>query len=94
MNTFFVYILKCCDGSYYVGHTDNIEKRMFEHKTGTFGGYTARKSPVKLVFAQSFNLREQAFISERKIKGWTRAKKEALIKENWNEISNLAKKKF
>ena len=94
MNTFFVYILKCSDGAYYVGHTEDLGKRISEHQLGTYGGYTSKRRPVKLVFAQSFNLRDQAFTAERKIKKWTRAKKEALIKSDWNEISRLSKKKF
>lgn len=94
MNTFFVYILRCKDNSYYVGHTDNLEKRLYEHRMKKYDNYTSLRLPVKLMFYQPFGTRDAAFKAERKIKGWTRIKKEALIQENWNLISKLAKKKF
>jgi predicted GIY-YIG superfamily endonuclease len=79
MNCFFVYILKCHDNSYYIGHTDNLEKRLSEHNNKQYSGYTSSRTPVKLVFYQNFELRDFAFIAERKIKGWNRKKKELLI---------------
>ena len=94
MEYFFVYILRCADGSYYTGHTDNMEKRLSEHKTGMYSGYTKTRLPVDVVFLQQFTSRDEAFASERKIKRWTRKKKEALISKNWNKISELAKKSF
>jgi len=94
MNYFFVYILKCKDGSYYIGHTDNLEKRIAEHNEGKIEGYTSKRLPVECVFAQPFNTRDEAIITEHKIKKWTRSKKEALIKNNWQDLSKLAKKKF
>ncbi len=94
MEYFFVYILKCADGSYYVGHTDNIEKRIIEHKSGTHKGFTSRRLPVKLVFQQEFESRDAAFVAERKIKEWSRKKKEALIKRDFDLLSEFSKKKF
>lgn len=94
MNHFFVYILKCKDGSYYVGHTDDLEKRLFEHQSGVYEGYTTRRRPVSLVFHQTFHLRNDAFAAERKIKNWSRSKKEALIKGDWQLLQLLAKKDF
>jgi predicted GIY-YIG superfamily endonuclease len=92
---FFVYVLKCSDGSYYTGHTDNIEARVSQHKQGLIKKcYTSMRLPVELVFVQVFNNRDAAFAAERKIKGWTRNKKEALFKQDWNLISSLAKKDF
>ncbi len=90
MQSFWVYILKCADDSYYTGHTDNLEKRIAEHQCGTFPGFTSKRRPVELVFCQMFTSREDAFAAERKIKGWSRAKKEALIDRNWEEVSRLA----
>ena len=90
---FWVYILKCADNSYYIGHTDDLEKRMGEHQTGEVEGYTSTRLPVVLVFAQDFPSREEALLSERRIKGWSRKKKEALIKGDWAEVSRLARKK-
>ena len=94
MSYFWVYMLKCKDNSYYVGHTDNIEKRISEHKNKKYCCYTASRLPVQVVFVQMFNLRNSAFAAERKIKKWSRKKKEALIKKDWDEISRLAKKIF
>ena len=94
MKNFFVYILKCNDGSYYVGHTDDIEKRISEHKNRTYQNYTALRLPIELVFSQIFETRDEAFIVERKIKDWSRKKKEALIRGNYDLLALYAKKKF
>ena len=95
MNHVYVYILKCSDGSYYTGHTDNIEVRISQHKQGLIQGcYTEMRLPVEVVFVQSFNKRDEALAAERQIKGWLRKKKEALIKNNWQLISLLSKKRF
>jgi predicted GIY-YIG superfamily endonuclease len=64
------------------------------HKSGEITGYTSSKLPIKLVFSEEFPSREEALVSERRIKGWSRKKKEALIKGNWNEISKLAQRKL
>ena len=89
-----MYILECCDRSYYVGHTDDLNKRISQHMLKSYEGYTAARLPIKLVGAQTFYTRNEAFAAERKVKKWSRAKKEAFIKSNWNKISKLAKKKF
>ena len=87
---FYLYILKCNDGSFYIGHTDNIEKRMSEHNQGLIDKcYTKNRRPVELVFLQIFDTRDAAFSAERKIKGWSRKKKEAFIKGDWQEIKRL-----
>jgi len=88
--SFWVYILRCADGSYYTGHTDNLEKRIAEHQAGEIEGYTSTKLPVTLVFSQEFPSREEALVCERQIKGWSRKKKEALMQGNWAELSRLA----
>src|ERR1043166_10287797 len=89
--SFWVYILHCSDGSYYTGHTDNIEKRIPEHESGAIEGYTSTRLPVKLVFSEQFTTREEALSCERQIKGWSRKKKEALIRGDWVEVSRLAR---
>jgi predicted GIY-YIG superfamily endonuclease len=91
--SFWVYILKCADSSYYTGHTDNLEKRFAEHQSGELKGYTFNKRPIKLVFSQAFPTREEALASEQQIKGWSRKKKEAMIRGDWAEISRLARSK-
>ena len=94
MEFFYLYVLRCRDQKYYVGHTDNIDRRFAEHQAGVFKGFTSNRLPVELVFLQNFQTRDEAFVAEHKIKNWSRAKKEALIKSNWNEVKYYAKKKF
>jgi predicted GIY-YIG superfamily endonuclease len=87
---FYVYMLECADGSYYVGHTDDLEKRMALHDAGSCAGYTAQRRPVQLVFADEFPSRDDAIQRERQLKGWSRAKKEALIRGDWEAVHRLA----
>ena len=95
MKIYFVYILKCNDNSYYIGHTESLEKRLREHNNKTYDdGYTALRLPVKLVFKQEFLTRYEAFVVERQIKKWTRKKKEALINGNFSLLPKLARKQF
>ena len=89
--TFWVYLLRRADGSYYAGHTDTLDKRIGEHTMGACGGYTASRLPVELVFSESCATRIEALAFERQIKGWSRAKKEALVHGDWAEISRLSK---
>jgi predicted GIY-YIG superfamily endonuclease len=89
--SFWVYILACADRSYYVGHTDDLELRMAKHDTGEYVGYTQTRLPVRLLFAEEFSSRSDAFARERQIKGWSRKKKEALIQGNWPELQRLAR---
>ena len=88
---FYVYILKCADGSYYTGHTDNLEARLSAHQSGHFRNYTLNKRPVKLVFAEQLPSRLDALEQERRIKGWSRAKKEALIRRDWDKLIALSR---
>ncbi|MFO1255302.1 MAG: GIY-YIG nuclease family protein [Sphingomonadaceae bacterium] len=89
--TFYAYMLRCSDGSYYIGHTDDLDYRLAQHQAGTLGGYTSKRRPVTLVWCDTFMERDQAFWVERKLKGWGRAKKEALIAGDWDLIRVLAK---
>jgi predicted GIY-YIG superfamily endonuclease len=91
---FYVYILKCSDKSYYTGHTDNLEKRLFEHINGEITScYTFKRRPVELVFSETFGSRVEALAAEQQIKGWSRAKKEAMMRGDWKEVSRMAKSK-
>lgn len=90
---FWVYILECADGSYYTGHTDNLERRINEHTTGAISSYTSQRRPVKLVYCEMFQSRAEALSMERRIKGWSRGKKRAMIAGNWEEVSRLARSK-
>lgn len=88
---FYTYLLLCNDGSYYAGHTEDLDVRIAQHVTGQLGGYTASRRPVRLVWADEFPSRYEALAAERQIKGWSRAKKKALIDGNWDKIRLLAR---
>ena len=87
---FFVYVLRCSDKSYYVGHIDDVESRIALHNCGQGGKYTSERSPVTVVYVEEFETRDEAFNAEMQIKGWSRLKKEALINKNWGELKKLA----
>jgi predicted GIY-YIG superfamily endonuclease len=90
--TCFVYILKCSDNSYYTGSTTNLERRFAEHKEGLIEDcYTHSRRPVSLVWSQAFATHDEAFRCEQQVKGWSRAKKEALIRGDWNEMRTVIK---
>ncbi|MDX9694312.1 MAG: GIY-YIG nuclease family protein [Bacteroidales bacterium] len=91
MKQYFVYILKCSDESYYTGVTNDLERRMNEHQNGVNKeSYTHNRRPVELVFYNDFNDINQAIAFEKKVKGWTRKKKEAIIDDNWEKLKELA----
>lgn len=86
----WVYIVRCADGSYYTGSTsDTPERRLSEHNAATFPGYTSSRRPVTLVFAEEFGDLRDAHAFERQVKGWSRAKKEALIARDWAKLQVL-----
>jgi putative endonuclease len=90
----YVYVLRCTDGSYYVGTTRTaLDARVAEHNAGTFGGYTATRRPVTLAFSQHFERIADAVVVERQVKGWSRAKKEALIRGDWGRVSALSQRR-
>lgn len=76
---FWTYILHCNAGIFYTGHTDNLERRIAQHRRGEVNGFTKSYLPVELVWSEEFRSREEALTSERQIKGWSRKKKLALI---------------
>ncbi len=93
-NLYFVYIIKCSDSSYYVGITNNLLKRINEHNSGIDShSYTYSRRPVELVFNQEFIDVNGAIIFEKKLKGWSRAKKEALINNRCEDLPLLSKSK-
>ena len=91
---FHVYLLRCSDGSYYIGHTDNLEQRLAQHQSGGLPGYTSTRLPVSLMKTESFATREEALAAEMQLKGWGRAKKEAWIRNDFVLLKRLAKKDF
>ena len=87
MKQYYVYIVKCSDGSYYIGITNNLERRLYEHNLGlNKSAYTFDKKPVVLKWFEAFADVNQAILIEKKIKGWSRKKKEALINEDWGRL--------
>jgi len=95
MKLSYVYILQCADGSYYTGVTSNLTKRFYEHKAGVHpGSYTFSRRPLQLVFYCEFTDINLAIDKEKQIKKWSKAKKEALINDDYDALVNLAKKKF
>lgn len=89
-----VYILVCSDESYYVGQSNDLEKRIWQHETGFYPDcYTFKRRPIKLVWNTIVKTSEEAKKLEKQIKGWSRKKKEALIKEDIEELKRLSNKK-
>jgi putative endonuclease len=90
----WLYILRCSDGSYYVGisRAEDLDTRVSQHNQGTFGGYTAKRRPVTLAYSAHFDRIEEAIASERQIKGWAREKKEALIRGDFEALPGLSKR--
>ena len=92
MKLYFVYILKCKDNSFYTGFTNNLERRLYEHNAGlSKESYTYDKRPVELVWYEMFTEPTQAILIEKKIKGWSRRKKQALIDEDWDKLVKYSK---
>ena len=91
----FVYMLRCADGSYYVGTAtgDDLTRRIAEHNSGAYPGYTSTRRSVHLVWSEHFARITDAIAVERQVKGWTRAKKEALIKGDWGRLQQLSKRR-
>ena len=95
MKTYYVYILSCSDGSYYTGVTSNLTQRLEDHQHRKhLNSYTSSRLPVELVYYCTFTEITMAISTEKQIKKWSKAKKEALINEEYDKLPNLAKKKF
>ena len=95
MKISYVYILKCSDNTYYTGITSNLEQRITEHKLGKhIESYTYKRRPIELMFYAEFTDISIAIQTEKQIKKWSKAKKEALINDEFEKLPNLAKKKF
>jgi putative endonuclease len=88
---FWTYILRCADGAYHTGHTDDLERRPGEHQTGDFVDFTSRRRPVALAWSETFGTRDETLSAEPVIKKWSRAKKEAFMKGDWSNLSFFAK---
>ncbi|SDL50510.1 putative endonuclease [Siphonobacter aquaeclarae] len=92
MSSGYMYILECSDGSYYVGSTCHLERRLAQHQNGEGANYTKSRLPVKLVYFEEFPDVAQAFYREKQVQGWGRKKREALIWGRQDQLPDLAKK--
>ncbi len=88
--SFWTYILRLSNGIYYTGHTDDLDRRIAEHQSGAIKGYTHDKRPVELMWADEFPTRAEALEAELRVKNWSRAKKEALIRGDWTGLKVAA----
>ena len=88
----WTYILECADGSLYVGSTTDLERRVSQHNLGLGAAYTRlrRRRPVRLVWAAEFERVEDAFLYEKQVQGWSRAKRIALIEGRFDALPDLA----
>ena len=90
----WLYILHCADGSYYTGTTrTDLEIRIAQHQSGLFAGYTAERRPLSLAHSEFFDRIDDAIAMERRVKGWSRAKKEALIAGNLDQLRELSRRR-
>jgi len=87
----YLYMLRCADGSYYVGSTTNLELRVAQHEAGEGGAYTSQRLPVRLAYTCEFDTLHEAFLRERQVKGWSRRKKEALVRGDYEALVELSK---
>ncbi len=90
----WTYLLLCIDGSYYTGCTTDLEKRLAQHQAGSHGGYTATRLPVTLVWVGEFQTVLDAIDMERRIKRWSRIKKQALVRRDYDALPGLSKRGF
>lgn len=89
----WIYILECNDGSYYMGSTIDLQRRLAQHDGGTGANYTRDRRPVRVVYAEESESVEAAFRREKQVQGWSRAKKLALIESRWNELPTLSERR-
>ena len=90
----WMYILKCVDGSYYIGSTKNLELRLSQHQSGKGSRYTSGRLPIELVYGEEYDRVADAYYRDKQVQNWGRAKREALIDGKPELLSALAKKKF
>ncbi len=89
-----MYILKCVDDSYYTGSTNNLIRRIKQHQDGEGANYTIDRLPVELVYVEIYDRIDDAFFREKQVQGWTRRKKEALIRSDTNALKEFSKKGY
>jgi putative endonuclease len=87
----YMYILKCCNGQYYTGSTNDLERRLVHHQNGEGANFTKKHLPVKLAYYEEFQRIDEAFYREKQVQGWSRKKKEALINREHDKLPYLSK---
>ena len=87
----FMYILECSNGSYYTGSTVNLEARVLQHQNGEGAEHTKKHLPVNLVYHEEYPRIDEAFYREKQVQGWSRKKKEALIKNENYKLPDLSR---
>jgi putative endonuclease len=90
----YLYMLKCCDGSYYTGSTKNLKLRLWQHQNGEGVNFTRKRLPVELIYFEEYPRIDTAFYREKQVQNWSRKKKEALISGTLSELPALSKKVF
>jgi putative endonuclease len=88
------YMLRCGDGTYYVGSSRNVEHRLWQHSIGLGSDYTRKRQPVELVYLEEFDRIDWAYAREKQLQGWSRKKREALIEQRVDDLPALSKKVF
>ncbi|HLB63518.1 MAG TPA: GIY-YIG nuclease family protein [Anaerolineales bacterium] len=92
MRRFYVYILECADGKYYIGMTNSLQLRLAQHQAGHDpGSFTFSRRPVTLVWTESFPTEQQARECERQLKGWSTAKKRAVVQQGLTSVHAVAR---
>lgn len=86
-----MYILECSDGSFYVGSTNDLERRIWEHQNKLGAKYTKKRLPIKLVFSEEFERVDEAYFREKQVQGWSRKKRIALINRDFESLKLLSK---
>lgn len=90
----WTYLLECSDGTYYVGSTVDLERRLAQHEAGLGAAYTRGRRPVRLVWAAEFDRIDQAFWFEKQVQGWNRRKRRALVDGRWDLLPELASRSW
>ena len=88
-----VYMLRCADGTYYVGSTRNLDHRMRQHGAGRGAKYTSTRMPVELVWAHETERVTEAYALEKRIQGWSRSKREALSRGDFAALPGLSRRR-
>ena len=81
----YMYVVECCDGTYYTGYTTDVKKRIAVHNSGKGAKYTRARLPVKLIYVEGFDSKEEAMSAEALLKRKKRPQKESYLNDNQNK---------